>query len=111
MANSANNIKESWSLISFAKSHGKPQLGKFINEETGETWKSCIFTDPSNPDNKTFVSFSRNLGELTAQQIKEQKDDLQVNALLRKARRCSPFARKVLRVGRMLTYSKLLIDN
>jgi len=78
MANSANNIKESWSLISFAKSHGKPQLGKFINEETGETWKSCIFTDPSNPDNKTFVSFSRNLGELTAQQIKEQKDDLQV---------------------------------
>ena len=81
MANSANNIKESWSLISFAKSHGKPQLGKFINEETGETWKSCIFTDPSNPDNKTnktFVAFSRNLGELSPQEIAEQKDELQV---------------------------------
>ena len=100
MANSANNIKESWSLISFAKSHGKPQLGKFINEETGETWKSCIFTDPSNPDNLLHnKSRSR---RMTCKWF---------NALLRKARRCSPFARKVLRVGRMLTYSKLLIDN
>lgn len=78
MANSANTgIKESWSLISFAQSHGKMQLGSFVNEDTGETWKSCIFTDPTS-GNRTFVSFSRNLGELSAKEIKEQKDDLQV---------------------------------
>lgn len=82
MANSANNgIKNSWSLISFAKMHGRMQIGNFPNKETGEMFKSCVFIDPTNPDNqtnKTFVAFSRNLGELTPQQIKEQKDELQV---------------------------------
>ena len=79
---SANNgIKNSWSLLSFARMKGKMQIATFPNKETGEMYKACVFTDPSNPDsqtNKTFVSFSRNLGELTPQQIKEQQHDLQV---------------------------------
>lgn len=75
---SSNGIKNSWSLLSFARMKGKMQLGNFTNPETGESWKSCIFTNPENPDEKTFVSFSRNLGEMTPQQIKEQKDELQV---------------------------------
>lgn len=82
MANTANTgIKNSWSLIAFAQSHGKMQVGQFVNKETGETWKSCIFTDPKNDDNntnKTFVAFSRNLGELTPKEIAQQKEDLQV---------------------------------
>ncbi len=81
MANSANGIKNSWSLISFARAHGKMQVGSFVNPNTGETFKSCIFTDPSNPDNKTnktFVAFSRNLGPLTPQEIAAEKDNLQV---------------------------------
>lgn len=82
MANTANTgIKNSWSLINFAKAHGNMKLGSFVDEGTGKTWKSCIFIDPSNSDpktNKTFVSFSRNLGELTPQEIKEQRDSLQV---------------------------------
>lgn len=78
MANSANTgIKNSWSLINFAKSHGKMQVGSFANDQTGETWKSCIFTNPDNQE-RTFVSFSRNLGELSPYEIKEQKDNLQV---------------------------------
>lgn len=79
MANTVSNtgIKESWSLISFTKAHGKMQVGQFVHEDTGETWKSCIFTNPENGE-RTFVSFSRNLGELTPQEIKEQKDELQV---------------------------------
>lgn len=78
MANSANTgIKNSWTLINFAKSHGKMQLGSFVNEDTGETWKSCIFTNPESGE-RTFVSFSRNMGELDAKTIKEQKDSLQV---------------------------------
>lgn len=70
-------IKNSWSLITFAKSHGKMQVGEFVNKETGETFKSCIFTNPSD-DTRTFVAFSSNLGVLSPREIASQKDDLQV---------------------------------
>ena len=36
-------IKNSWSLVAFAKAHGKMQIGEFTNSETGEIFKSCIF--------------------------------------------------------------------
>ena len=77
MANTAvNNIKNSWSLIAFAKQFGpKMQVGEFANKETGEMFHSTIFT---NGDTRTFVAFSRNLGELTPQEIAQQKDVLQV---------------------------------
>lgn len=89
MANSngpvMKGVVDSWSLINFAQAHGKMQVGSFqaVDRETGEVrhFKSCIFTDPTNSDektNKTFVSFSSNLGELTPREISERKDDLQV---------------------------------
>lgn len=77
-ASANSGIKNSWSLLAFARMKGKMQVGSFVNQETGETWKSCIFTDPGNPDNKTFVAFSRNLGELSPSEIASQKNDLQV---------------------------------
>lgn len=80
MANTASvmqGIKNSWSLISFAKSHGPMQVGSFADKETGKSFKSCIFTSPVD-NTLTFVSFSSNLGELTPKEIKEQKDNLQV---------------------------------
>lgn len=70
-------IKNSWSLLTFAKAHGKMQVGEFTNKETGEMFKSCIFTNPSD-DTRTFVAFSSNLGELTPREIAAQKDGLQV---------------------------------
>ena len=70
-------IKDSWSLLAFAKAHGKMQVGEFANGETGEMFKSCIFTNPED-NSRTFVAFSSNLGELTPQQIAAQKDNLQV---------------------------------
>ena len=80
MANTAQNvgIKNSWSLLSFARTHGKMQVGDFVNKETGEAFKSCIFTDPADQNNKTFVAFSSKMGELTPREIIEQKDNLQV---------------------------------
>lgn len=72
----AKNIKNSWSLLSFAKEFGpKMQVGEFVNSESGETFKSCIFTKG---DTRTFVAFSRKLGVLSPRQIAAQKDDLQV---------------------------------
>ena len=79
MANVAQNvgIKNSWSLLAFAKSHGKMQVGEFANKETGETFKSCIFTNPED-NSRCFVAFSSKMGELTSREIAEQKDNLQV---------------------------------
>jgi hypothetical protein len=79
MANTAQNvgIKNSWSLMAFAKSHGKMQVGDFVNKETGETFKSCIFTNPED-NSRCFVAFSSKMGELSPREIVEQKDNLQV---------------------------------
>ena len=76
--NSNNNqgIINSWSLIAFARSHGKMQVGEFANKETGEVFKSCIFTDAD--QNRCFVAFSSKMGELTPREIAAMKDDLQV---------------------------------
>lgn len=86
MATGAENIKKSWSFMAFARMKGKPQLGTFENE-AGESFKSVVFTDETNPDNETnkvFVAFSPNLGVLTAQEISERKNDLQVVECLTK---------------------------
>ena len=79
MANEAKNvgIKNSWSLLAFAKAHGKMQVGDFVNKDTGEAFKSCIFTNPEN-NSRCFVAFSSKMGELTPAQIKAEKDNLQV---------------------------------
>ena len=79
MANTAQNvgIKNSWSLLAFAKSHGKMQVGDFVNKETGEAFKSCIFTNPED-NSRCFVAFSSKMGELSPREIAEQKDSLQV---------------------------------
>ena len=69
-------IKNSWSLISFAKAHGRMKVAPFVNKETGECFKSCAFLDSDGEI--TLVAFSSKLGELTPAQITEQKDDLQV---------------------------------
>lgn len=70
------SIEKSWSLLAFAKEFGKMQVGNFANQETGETFKSCIFTD--NEGSRTFVSFSSKLGELSPAEISSQKSELQV---------------------------------
>ena len=78
MANTAQNvgIKNSWSLLSFARAHGRMKVAPFVNKETGEDFKSCVFVDSEGAT--TLVAFSSNLGELTPQQIAAQKDSLQV---------------------------------
>ena len=76
MTTSNVGIKNSWSLISFAKSHGRMKVAPFVNKETGEAFKSCAFLGYDGEI--TLVAFSSKLGELTPKQIAAQKDDLQV---------------------------------
>lgn len=68
-------IKASWSLIAFARTHGKMSIAPLVNHDTGEAFKSCAFT---NGDNVTFVNFSSKLGELSSTDIVRMKDELQV---------------------------------
>lgn len=79
MANQSQNvgIKNSWTLVDFAKSHGRMKVtNELTNSNTGETFKSCAFVGTGGA--VTLVGFSSNLGELTPAQIAAQKDSLQV---------------------------------
>lgn len=69
-------IINSTSLMAFARENGKMQVGNFTNKDTGEQFKSCIFTKADGT--RTFVSFSSNLGELTPREIAAMKNELQV---------------------------------
>ena len=77
MTQTTSSIKNSWSLISFARAFGKMQVAPFTNKETGNKFHSCVFINPAD-NTHTYVSFSSKLGELTPGQIAEQKDELQV---------------------------------
>ena len=71
-----STIKNSWSLIAFARLFGpKMQVGEFVNKETGEDFKSCIFT---NGETTTFVAFSSKMGPLSPREIAAKKNELQV---------------------------------
>lgn len=80
--NNTNNIVDSWSLMAFARSHGRmkvvPCTVKNDEERRGEKYMSCAFINPNDSTDVTWVGFSRNLGELTPAQIAERKDELQV---------------------------------
>lgn len=66
-------IIKTWSLLDFAREFGKMQVGEFINSETQEHFKSCIFTKDNT---KTFVAFCSKLGVLTPKEIVERKNSL-----------------------------------
>lgn len=71
-----STIKNSWSLIAFARLFGpKMQVGEFVNKETDEKFKSCIFSDG---ETRTFVAFSSKMGPLSPREIATKKNELQV---------------------------------
>lgn len=87
MANQNQNvgIKNSWSLLDFAKSHGKMKVtNEMTNGRTGEHFKSCAFVGAGGA--VTLVGFSSNLDSINpsadpktiSMQIAAQKDSLQV---------------------------------
>ena len=81
-------IKNSWSFMEFARTHGRPKLTQpstHVNSTTGEefTSRSVAFVHPTKKDEQgrnavTFVSFSSKLGELSASDIALKANELQV---------------------------------
>ena len=72
-----NLIKSSGvSLLTFARNYKKVEVVPFVNKETGENFKSLVFTNESG--DRQMVNFSSKLGELTAAEIAARKNELQV---------------------------------
>lgn len=70
------SILQSWSLIEFAKNYVKMQVGNFVNSNTGEEFKSCMFIKENG--SYDYVGFHSQLGELTPAEISERKKELKV---------------------------------
>lgn len=64
---------ERFSLLSYAKIHGKMKVGTF-KYESGETKKRCLFENSDG--STTYVDFCPSLGELSPTEIVSQKDSL-----------------------------------
>lgn len=71
-------IKDSWSLLDFARKNGAPKRAILTNSETKEEFAALMFPTPQGDRDFTMVAFSSKLGELSAQEIAARKDELQV---------------------------------
>lgn len=71
---SRDDIKQSWSLVDFARIHGRMSICTCFKKD-GSNFKSCRF---SNKDGYFFVAFSKELGILSASEIAARKKDLLV---------------------------------
>ena len=74
--NNQRGIENSWSLLAFARMKGMPHPNTSKNSVTGETFNNLVFIDKD--ENRTFVAFSSKLGELSSDEIKARKGELQV---------------------------------
>lgn len=68
--------KDSWTWHEFRKLYGKPKLATFNGENPAQEYKRVVFIDESNEANKVYVKFSRLHGELSADIIKQNKDNI-----------------------------------
>lgn len=71
-----SSILQSWSLLEFAKNYVKIQVGNFVNSNTGEEFKSCMFIKEDG--SYDYVGFHSQLGELTPAEITKRKKKLKV---------------------------------
>lgn len=71
--------KDSWTWHEFRKLYGKPKFATFKNESTNELYKKVVFIDESNEANKVFVRFSKSHGELSAEIIIQNKDNILIH--------------------------------
>lgn len=71
-----SSILQSWSLLEFAKNYVKMKVDNFVNANTGEGFKSCMFIKEDG--SYDYVGFHSQLGELTPAEITKRKKELKV---------------------------------
>lgn len=70
------SILQSWPLLEFVKNYVKMKVGNFVNSNTGEEFKSCMFLKKDGTYD--YVGFHSQLGELTPAEISKRKKELKV---------------------------------
>lgn len=73
-----SKIEEVWNFLDFAKKMGQPKRATLTNNETGENYAALMFPTPQGDREFTMVAFSSDLGELTAKEIVDRKDELYI---------------------------------
>jgi hypothetical protein len=73
-----SKIEEVWNFMDFAKMMGQPKRATLTNKETGENFAALMFPTPQGDREFTMVAFSSDLGELTAKEIVDRKDELYI---------------------------------
>ncbi len=71
-----DGVQKSWTLQSFVKQFGKMQVRNFVDLQTGEEFKSCVFTKLDGTH--TFVEFSSTVDSIPSHKISEMNNELQV---------------------------------
>lgn len=71
-----SSILQSWSLLEFAKNYVKMKVGTFVNSNTGEEFKSCMFLKKDGTYD--YVGFHSQLSKLTSAEISKRKKKLKV---------------------------------
>lgn len=71
-----SSILQSWSFLEFTKNYVKMQVGTFVNSNTGEEFKSCMFIKKDGTYD--YIGFHSQLGELTPTEISKRKKELKV---------------------------------
>ena len=71
-----SSILQIWSLLEFAKNYVKMKVGTFVNSNTGEEFKSCMFLKKDGTYD--YVGFHSQLGKLTSAEISKRKKKLKV---------------------------------
>lgn len=78
-----DEIEQCWDLLPFARMHGKMQVAPFMDKITKKQFKLSVFSQLTYDESvvRTYVRFSKTLGELTPEQIVQEKDILRVAKL------------------------------
>lgn len=69
-----NWVTKGWPLLSFARTHGRMQVGFFVDKKTGNFVRKCLFTNKDGV--QTYVSFGLYLENITVEEIVAFKNDL-----------------------------------
>lgn len=67
-------VTKGWSLLSFARIHGRMQVGFFVDKKTGNLCRKCLFTNKEGI--QTYVSFGLYLENITIEEIVASKNNL-----------------------------------
>ena len=67
-------VTKGWTLVSFARIHGRMQVGYFVDSKNGNLVRRCLFTNKDGV--QTYVSFGVYLENVTVEEIVASKNEL-----------------------------------